>query len=155
MNGQATDLILALKTNKVAAVGVEKPVGQAYVDNDSDLKMIPADYKIDKKDTGFAIGMAKGNDSLKDAANQSIDQINKENLMPKYLATAGKYMKVNTTDTSMLHYWKYFYDGLTHTLLISVLAVIGGIILGVILALMKISKYKILSWPAISYVESC
>lgn len=150
---KTTDLILALKTNKVAAVGVEKTVGQAYVDNDPDLKMISADYKIDKKDTGSAIAMAKGNDSLKDAVNQAIDQINKDNLMPKYLASAGKYMKVNTADTSMLHYWKYFYDGLTHTLLISVLAVIGGIILGVILALMKMSKFKLLSWPAISYVE--
>ncbi|WP_413627040.1 ABC transporter substrate-binding protein/permease [Fructilactobacillus vespulae] len=147
------DLILALKTNKLSAVGVEKPVAEAYVKNDSELKMINSDYKIDKKDVGAAIAFKKGNDSLAGAANQTIDKIHKQDKIPGYIEKAGKYLKVNTANTSMLHYWKFFFNGLKATLLISVLAVIGGIILGIILALMKISKFKILSWPAISYVE--
>ncbi|WP_420842973.1 ABC transporter substrate-binding protein/permease [Fructilactobacillus carniphilus] len=150
---KTTDLVLAIKTHKVNAVGVEKPVAQAYVENDPDLKMIPADYKLDKKETGFAIAMPKGATTLQTAVNQSMDKIAQQHLIPQYLKTAAKYMKVNTANTSMWHYWKYFFDGLKYTFLISVCAVAGGIILGVLLALMRLSNVKWLSWPAISYVE--
>ncbi|USS87432.1 ABC transporter substrate-binding protein/permease [Fructilactobacillus hinvesii] len=148
-----TDLILALKTHKVDAVGVETPVAQAYVKNDSDLKMVKADYHLNKKDTGSAVAFPKGATTLQTAVNQSIDKAKSQHLMPKYLKTAGKYMKVNTANTSMAHYWKYFFNGLKYTLLISVCAVAGGIILGIILALMRLSNFKWLSWPAVSYVE--
>ncbi|SKA06224.1 amine acid ABC transporter, permease protein, 3-TM region, His/Glu/Gln/Arg/opine family [Fructilactobacillus lindneri DSM 20690 = JCM 11027] len=62
-------------------------------------------------------------------------------------------MKVNVQNTSMLHYWKYFADGLKYTLIISIVGSIIGIILGVLLALMRISKFKPFSWFSISYTE--
>ncbi|USS91080.1 ABC transporter substrate-binding protein/permease [Fructilactobacillus carniphilus] len=148
-----TDLILALKTHKVDAVGVETPVAQAYVQNDPDLKMVKANYHLNKQDTGSAVALPKGATTLQTAVNQSIDKAKAQHLMPQYLKKAGKYMKVNTADTSMMHYWKYFFNGLKYTLLISVCAVAGGIILGIILALMRLSNFKWLSWPAVSYVE--
>lgn len=147
------DLVLALKTHKVAAVGVEKPVAQAYVANDHDLKAIDSGYKLNKNDVGTAIAFKKGNTSLVNAVNQSIDQIHKKNLIPQYLKDAGKHMKVNTNNTSMWHYWKYFATGVEYTLIISVVSVFFGIILGIILVLMRLSKYKFLSWPSIAYTE--
>ncbi|USS86646.1 ABC transporter substrate-binding protein/permease [Fructilactobacillus cliffordii] len=148
-----TDLILALKTHKVDAVGVETPVAQAYVQNDPDLKMVKANYHLNKQDTGSAVALPKGATTLQTAVNQSIEKAKAQHLIPQYLKTAGKYMKVNTADTSMMHYWKYFFNGLKYTLLISVCAVAGGIILGILLALMRLSNFKWLSWSAVSYVE--
>lgn len=150
---KTNDLILGVKTHKVDAVGVEKPVGEAYVQNDPDLKMIPADYQLSKKDTGCAMVFRKGDTSMVHAANQTIDQIEKDHLLPQYMKTASKEMKTNTVDTSMWHYWTYFAKGLEYTLLISIVAVLGGIILGIVLALMKLSHQVWLSWPANAYVE--
>ncbi|USS85350.1 ABC transporter substrate-binding protein/permease [Fructilactobacillus myrtifloralis] len=150
---KATDLILALKTHKVDAVGVETPVAKAYVENDPELKDFKAAYQLNPKDTGSAVALPKGATTLQTAVNHSIQTAKTDHLFPKYLKTAGKYMQVNTANTSMWHYWKYFLAGLKETLLISVCAVLGGIGLGVILALMRLSSLKWLSWPALSYVE--
>ncbi|CAH1853789.1 ABC transporter substrate-binding protein/permease [Convivina praedatoris] len=150
---KGSDLVLALKTNKIEAMGVEKPVAEAYVQNDPDLVMFQSDYDLSSDETGTAIAAPKGSTSLIAAMNQSIDQIKKEHLISKYMKDAAKDMKTNTVDTSMLHYWNYFFKGFQYTLLISILAVMGGVILGVVLALMKMSHFKILSWPAISYIE--
>ncbi|MCK8627808.1 ABC transporter substrate-binding protein/permease [Fructobacillus cardui] len=147
------NLIFALKTNKVAAVGVEKPVAQAYVANDKNLKMIDSGYQLDINQTGAAIAFAKGNPELVAAVNKSIDKIENHGWIKTYLKNAGKNMSENTVDTSMLRYWQYFYSGFLNTTLIAFVSVVFGIILGIILALMKMSKFKILSWPAISYIE--
>ncbi|MBS9338107.1 ABC transporter substrate-binding protein/permease [Fructobacillus sp. M2-14] len=147
------NLIFALKNGKLDAVGLEKPVAEAYAANNKDFAMIDAGYKLDANETGAAIAFAKGSDSLASEVNKSIDKIHKNNWIPKYLKTAGKYMKDNLQDTSMMHYWKYFYNGFLNTTLISVLAVIFGILLGILLVLMKLSSWKLLSWTATSYIE--
>ncbi|GAP03255.1 polar amino acid ABC transporter inner membrane subunit [Fructobacillus pseudoficulneus] len=147
------NLIFALKTNKVAAVGMEKPVAEAYVKNDKDLKMIDSGYDLDINETGAAVAFAKGNPDLVAAVNKSITKIQKNGWIAGYIKNAGKHMSENTVDTSMLRYWHYFYNGFLNTTLIAIVSVAFGIILGIVLALMKMSKFKLLSWPAISYIE--
>ncbi|WP_283680363.1 ABC transporter substrate-binding protein/permease [Lentilactobacillus sp. Marseille-Q4993] len=147
------DLVLALKTNKLKAVGVEKPVAEAYVKNDKTLKAIPSGYKMNTNEIGAAIAFKKGSSSLVAAANKSIDDIKKNNLTDGYLADAGKYMKVNTADTSMGHYWTYFASGIEYTLLISVIASFFGVLLGVILALLRFSKLGFLRAISMAYTE--
>ncbi|WP_061992896.1 ABC transporter substrate-binding protein/permease [Fructobacillus ficulneus] len=151
--GKTPDLIFALKTNKIAAVGLEEPVAKAYAQNDHDLAVVKANYKTAEGESGPAIAFAKGNPELVAAVNKSLDKIAKHHWVNGYLKSAGKYMQENTVDTSMLRYWHYFYNGFLNTTLIAFVSVFLGIILGVILALMKMSKFKILSWPAISYIE--
>ncbi|KRN27926.1 polar amino acid ABC transporter inner membrane subunit [Lactobacillus selangorensis] len=149
-----SDLVLALKTNKVNGVVMEKPTALAYEKNDSSLKAINADFKLDKGTTGVAIAFAKGSTSLVNAANKSIDQINKQDLVNKvYIPKAGKYMKVNTQDTSMMHYWRFFALGVGYTLIISGVSVIFGILLGLLFALMKLSKNKVAHAIATAYIE--
>ncbi len=150
---KSTDLVLALKTHKIDALGIEKPSAEAYVKNDSGLKMIPSGYDLNKNETGVAIAFKKGSNSLVTAVNKSIDQIQKKNLTEQYLANAGKYMKVNTVNTSMFHYWKYFAKGVEYTVLISIVSTFFGVIIGVVLALMRFSKQKWLRGLAISYTE--
>lgn len=150
---KSTDLVLALKTHKIDALGIEKPSAEAYVKNDPSLKMISSGYHLNKNEIGAAIAFKKGSGSLVAAVNKSIDQIKKQNLTEQYLADAGKYMKVNTVNTSMFHYWKYFAKGVEYTILISIVSTFFGVLIGVILALMRFSKQKWLRGLAISYTE--
>ncbi|MCI8560946.1 MAG: amino acid ABC transporter permease [Dorea sp.] len=50
-------------------------------------------------------------------------------------------------------YWPFYIEGLKITIIYSVFAVIFGIILGVMLALMKLSKLKVLKAFAVSYIN--
>jgi len=46
-----------------------------------------------------------------------------------------------------------FYQGMTFTVLLTVLATAGGIVLGTLLALMRLSGIAALTWPAAAYVN--
>ncbi len=50
-------------------------------------------------------------------------------------------------------YWPFYIEGLKITIIYSVFAVIFGIILGVMLALMKLSKLKVFKAFAVSYIN--
>lgn len=150
---KSTDLVLALKTHKIDALGIEKPSAEAYVKNDPSLKMISSGYHLNKNEVGAAIAFKKGSNSLVNAVNKSVDQIKQQHLTDQYLASAGKYMKVNTVNTSMWHYWTYFAKGVEFTILISIVATFFGVLIGVVLALMRFSKQKWIRGLAISYTE--
>ncbi|MCK8617871.1 ABC transporter substrate-binding protein/permease [Fructobacillus sp. M158] len=147
------DLIFSLENQKVDAVGIEKPVAQAYVAHNKNLAMIDAGYPNDAAESGKAIAVAKGSTALVNAMNQSIDKIEQHHWTDKYLKEAGKYVDDNAADTSMMRYWHYFYNGFLNTTLIAVIAVVFGILLGVLLVLMKLSAWKLLAWPATAYIE--
>jgi His/Glu/Gln/Arg/opine family amino acid ABC transporter permease subunit len=50
-------------------------------------------------------------------------------------------------------YWIFFVDGMKWTIFLSVFTVFFGVILGVALALMRLSSFRPLSWLAVSYIE--
>lgn len=51
--------------------------------------------------------------------------------------------------------WKYlFFDGMAFTLQLTLLAMVGGIVFGTLLALMRLSSIKPLSWVAGTYVNA-
>ena len=102
---------------------------------------------------GTAIGFAKGSDSLVAAANKSLAEIKQKKLIPQYLKTAGSYMKMNTEDTSMLHYWTYFLKGVEYTLLISAIGAFFGVLLGTIFALLRLSKHRLPHLIGVAYIE--
>ncbi len=56
---KSTDLVLALKTHKIDALGIETPSAEAYVKNDKSLAMINSGYKLDKNEVGAAIAAKK------------------------------------------------------------------------------------------------
>ena len=151
--GKVTDLILALKSHKIDAVNVEKPVAEAYAANDNQLVAIDGKYSLGDDMQGTAIGFHKGSKTLVTAVNKTVDHINKHNLTKQYLKTAGKYMAGNTANTSMIHYWKYFALGVEYTLLITAISVVIGIALGTMFALMRLGKNKVLHAIAVAYIE--
>ena len=50
-------------------------------------------------------------------------------------------------------YYGLILEGAKVTILISLVALVFGFILGLIICLMKMSKFKILKWPASAYVQ--
>lgn len=153
-----SDLILALQSHKLDGVAMEKPSAEAYVSNNKNLAAIPSDFNMSAADTSSAIAFRKGSTSLVKKVNQTVDQIKKENLVKKeYLPAAGKYLKTNTVNTSMGHYWKAFATGIEYTLIITVCSVFFGFIIGILLALARMAKGNVfktaLRWLATAYVE--
>ncbi|GEO65940.1 ABC transporter substrate-binding protein/permease [Levilactobacillus spicheri] len=153
-----SDLILALQNHKIAGVAMEKPSAQAYVANNKQLAMIPSHFNLSADDTVAAVAFKKGSTALVNKVNHSVDQIKNQDLVNKtYLPAAGKYLKTNTVNTSMWHYWKAFLTGVEYTLIITVCATFFGFILGVILSLARMLQGNPLKtairWLATAYVE--
>ncbi|CAM3178466.1 ABC transporter substrate-binding protein/permease [Lactiplantibacillus plajomi] len=153
-----SDLILALQSHKVDGVAMEKPSAQAYVSNNKSLASIPSHFNMSSSATSSAIAFRKGSTSLVNEVNKTVDQIKKQNLVKKqYLPAAGKYLKTNSVDTSMPHYWKAFATGVEYTLIITVCSVFFGFIIGILLALARMAKGNplktALRWLATAYVE--
>ncbi|MDD7384085.1 MAG: amino acid ABC transporter permease [Actinomycetaceae bacterium] len=51
------------------------------------------------------------------------------------------------------NYWPFFLQGVRATLIIALFTVIFGLILGIVLTLMRLSRFRLLRWPANAYVE--
>lgn len=146
------NLVLALKSHKVAAVLMEEMTAKAYQTNDSSLVAIKSDVK--EKMAGNAVAIAKGQNDLVAAVNKTIKRVQKKNLInKKYLPQAAKYMKTTQKTNTMWNYASYFLTGIGYTLIITIFSVLIGIILGMILALMRLSQNKLLHWIAVCYIE--
>ncbi|WP_373471731.1 ABC transporter substrate-binding protein/permease [Carnobacterium alterfunditum] len=156
-----TDLILALKTNKIEAILMEKPSAEAYIENDSQLVTFDGEFILEEGEQGSAIAFKKDTQSLVAAVNTSLTAIEEEKLIASYLEEAGSHLQAASQGTdeesdsnnSIFNYWRYFLNGTGYTILISVVSVFFGSILGVILSFMRTSKNKIIKFLATAYVE--
>ena len=152
------DLLLALKTNRIEAIVMQGPNAEAHAGNDEDLHTFVGSFEMEDDDAGSAVAFRQGEDSLVDAVNQSLAEIEEQNLTDDYLAVAGEYMAQSEDSEAeesgfAANYWDYFWDGTSITLLISAVSVLVGLILGFILALMRLSKSFVLKGLATAYVE--
>lgn len=150
--GKINNLVLALKSGKVAAVVLEEMTAKAYQNNDHSLVAIKSNIK--ESLSGNAVAVAKGQPDLVRAVNHTINRVEKKNLIDqKYLPAAAKYMKTTKKTNSMWHYSNYFVTGIGYTLVITIFSVLIGIILGMLLCLMRLSHNRLLHWIAVCYIE--
>lgn len=148
------NLVIALKSNKVDGVAMDYPTAKAYAENNPDLTTMDPGFKVDKNQTGYAMAFAKGSQGLVQSANKTIAHIKKENLITKeYIPQASKYMQKSSHENKMSDYWTYFAKGIEYTLIVTVAAVIIGVILGTLFALMRLSNNKVLHYLAVAYIE--
>lgn len=148
-----SDLVIALKSHKVEGVVLDEPTAKAYAENDSSIVAVNGKFDLGSNETNDVVAVAKGSTSLTTQINHSIDDIKANNSITGYLKTAGSYMKVNTANTSMWHYWKYFALGIEYTVGISAISVVLGFLIGILLAFMRLSKVKVFKWLGTAYVE--
>ncbi|WP_340594526.1 ABC transporter permease subunit [Staphylococcus aureus] len=143
------DVILALKSGKVEGAVVEKPVAEAYLKQNPKLGISNVKFNEEEKDTVIAV--PKDSPKLLSQINKTIKEVKDKGLIDKYMTNAANAMNDNSGFISK--YGSFFLKGIKITILISLIGVALGSILGAFVALMKLSKIKIISWIASIYIE--
>ncbi|HCY7260715.1 TPA: ABC transporter permease subunit [Staphylococcus aureus] len=143
------DVILALKSGKVEGVVVEKPVAEAYLKQNPKLGISNVKFNEEEKDTVIAV--PKDSPKLLSQINKTIKEVKDKGLIDKYMTNAANAM--NDDSVFISKYGSFFLKGIKITILISLIGVALGSILGAFVALMKLSKIKIISWIASIYIE--
>lgn len=143
------DIILQLQQNKIDAAVIEQPVAEAYLTQDKTLMF--ANLTLQSEDKGTAIALPKNSPDLLKHINQSIKEINDEDLMKEYKKEVTPLM---FPETSFLKkYAPYYIKGTGYTIFLAIIGVLFGSILGTLLALMKQSKNKLFKWISMVYIE--
>ncbi|HDC6172566.1 TPA: ABC transporter permease subunit [Staphylococcus aureus] len=143
------DVILALKSGKVEGAVVEKPVAEAYLKQNPKLGISNVKFNEEEKDTVIAV--PKDSPKLLSQINKTIKEVKDKGLIDKYMTNAANAM--NDDSGLISKYGSFFLKGIKITILISLIGVALGSILGAFVALMKLSKIKIISWIASIYIE--
>ncbi|HGO1843063.1 TPA: ABC transporter permease subunit [Staphylococcus aureus] len=143
------DVILALKSGKVEGAVVEKPVAEAYLKQNPKLGISNVKFNEEEKDTVIAV--PKDSPKLLTQINKTIKEVKDKGLIDKYMTNAANAM--NDDSGFISKYGSFFLKGIKITILISLIGVALGSILGAFVALMKLSKIKIISWIASIYIE--
>ncbi|EOD7861411.1 ABC transporter permease subunit [Staphylococcus aureus] len=143
------DVILALKSGKVEGAVVEKPVAEAYLKQNAKLGISNVKFNEEEKDTVIAV--PKDSPKLLSQINKTIKEVKDKGLIDKYMTNAANAM--NDDSGFISKYGSFFLKGIKITILISLIGVALGSILGAFVALMKLSKIKIISWIASIYIE--
>ncbi|MBS3311962.1 ABC transporter permease subunit [Staphylococcus aureus] len=143
------DVILALKSGKVEGVVVEKPVAEAYLKQNPKLGISNVKFNEEEKDTVIAV--PKDSPKLLSQINKTIKEVKDKGLIDKYMTNDANAM--NDDSGFISKYGSFFLKGIKITILISLIGVALGSILGAFVALMKLSKIKIISWIASIYIE--
>lgn len=139
------DVILALKSGKVEGAVVEKPVAEAYLKQNPKLGISNVKFNEEEKDTVIAV--PKDSPKLLSQINKTIKEVKDKGLIDN-AANA-----MNDDSGFISKYGSFFLKGIKITILISLIGVALGSILGAFVALMKLSKIKIISWIASIYIE--
>ncbi|MGO2082542.1 ABC transporter substrate-binding protein/permease [Vagococcus sp.] len=143
------DIILQLQNKKVDAAVVEGPVAEAYLQQNKDLVFSKVKFEgVDKKN---AIALQKERPKFLAAINASLKTINDDNLIEGYKKEAASHMFKK--ESFFDKYKNYYLTGMGYTIFLALIGVLFGAVLGSLLALMKLSKNKLLRWPAIAYIE--
>ncbi|MDU9819268.1 ABC transporter permease subunit [Staphylococcus aureus] len=143
------DVILALKSGKVEGAVVEKPVAEAYLKQNPKLGISNVKFNEEEKDTVIAV--PKDSPKLLSQINKTIKEVKDKGLIDKYMTNAANAM--NDDSGFISKYGSFFLKGIKITILISLIGVALGSFLGAFVALMKLSKIKIISWIASIYIE--
>lgn len=143
------DVILALKSGKVEGAVVEKPIAEAYLKQNPKLGISNVKFNEEEKDTVIAV--PKDSPKLLSQINKTIKEVKDKGLIDKYMTNAANAM--NDDSGFISKYGSFFLKGIKITILISLIGVALGSILGAFVALMKLSKIKIISWIASIYIE--
>lgn len=144
------DLINNLLNKKVEAVVLEQPVAEAYVQQSDNVELAPVKFEQGGKVT--AIAMSKNTPELKKHVNASIKTINDDDLLKGYQKEANELM-FQGEKSFLQKYGPYYLSGAKYTILLAFVGVLFGLIFGSLLALMKLSKSKILRALAVIYIE--
>ncbi|MEG0255614.1 MAG: ABC transporter substrate-binding protein/permease [Vagococcus sp.] len=144
------DIILQLQNKKIEGAVIEGPVAEAYILQNKALAFPDnVSFKNGRKETAVAI--PKDSTEFADSINKSIKEIKDKKLMDGYQKDASKLMFEE--ESFFKKYSSFYVKGTAYTVFLAFIGVFFGAILGAVLALMKLSKNKLLKGIAIVYIE--
>ncbi|WP_436669328.1 ABC transporter substrate-binding protein/permease [Paenibacillus kandeliae] len=151
-----SDIVLQLQSGRVDAAVMEGPVAEGQVANSGDLAITAA--TIPDSDTEMAIAVEKGNTELLNQINGTLAKLKKTDEVSKFVqeATALNSDEQKAPDNIFSIFWDYrhyYAKGVQYTLLLSALGVLFGFVIGLIVALLRLSNLGILRWIAMTYIE--
>src|SRR5699024_10328103 len=138
------EVIMALKSGKVNGMVIEGPVAEAYLKQNQDLAFAD-DVKFNEGTKQTAIAVPKNSPELMERLNTSIKDVKDKGLLDDYKASAAEAMKKDDGNF-LTKYGSFFLKGIQNTILISIVGVVLGAIFGAFIALLKLSKVRVLRW---------
>jgi len=147
------DAIAALISGQADGVLLDDAVAGANAAENDGLTVI--DSKLDGfvEDQGKSIGLPENEPSLQNAVNDILADVQDQNLIETWTEASFDIIAGEQSGSSWLTYWPYFWDGIKTTLLIAAVSIFFGMILGIILALMRLTNNPILKALAGFYIE--
>ncbi|WP_436957750.1 ABC transporter substrate-binding protein/permease [Staphylococcus sp. AS1337] len=145
------EVIMSLKSGKVSGMVIEGPVAEAYLKQNKDLTFADG-VKFNEGTKSTAIAAPKNAPKLMEKLNSSIKEVKDKNLIADYKDSAAEAMKKDDGNF-FSKYGNFFLKGIQNTILISIVGVLLGTVFGAIIALIKLSKIKVLRWIASAYIE--
>lgn len=150
-----SDVISLLLSDRVDAAVFEGPVAEAQVQNRPGLAI--AEAVPEDSDTPMAIAVEKGNTELLNQINTTLQRLNSENAVERFIQEANELNSGESAPSNIFSFfWEYrgyYADGVQYTLLLSALGVLFGFLIGLLIALLRLSGVKVLKWIAIAYTE--
>lgn len=158
---QLNDAIELLNNGTVDAIATAYGNGKKFVEEKAGLYIgEELNFTLNPDYMGNRIGMPKGETALLNKVNEIIQEIQSQHLYEDWYQNAlnFKTQKIEGNFAQRVLsiaqiYWPKFLTGLGYTLGISLITVLGGTLLGMILALAKLAKSKLIKFLATAYIE--
>lgn len=158
---QLSDAITLLNNGSVDAVASSYGSAKEFAEkNDGLYASTDLLFELKTDYLGVRIGMPKGEERFATKINEIIKKVSDEKLFSGWYQAAANYDSqkiegnlIEKSSTIFVKYLPMFAQGLAVTLGLAFVTVLFGTILGAILALIKLSKNKLVQFISTAYVE--
>lgn len=150
---KSADAIAALISGQADGVLLDDAVAGANAAENEGLTVI--DSKLDGlvEDQGKSIGIPENQPSLQNAINDILVDVDNQGLIETWTEASFDIIAGENAGTGWTIYWPYFWDGIKTTLIIAAVSIFFGMILGIFLALMRLTNNPVLKFIATAYIE--
>ncbi|MBS9334561.1 ABC transporter substrate-binding protein/permease [Fructobacillus sp. M1-13] len=146
------NLISQLSQGVIAGVVAEKPIAEAYAEQNKALAVVNPGFSADATGAS-AVALPKNSPALLSKVNAVVDKVTSDGTFSKWQKEANKTMFSGENKSYWDKYGHYFVSGTLITLALAVVAVLIGTTLGTVFALLKLSSVFVLRAIGNIYVE--
>ncbi|AWF96604.1 ABC transporter substrate-binding protein/permease [Weissella cibaria] len=147
---KVNDAVTQLTQGKVDGVVVPDTTADSYLGESTQFAVAKA--TLPGETNGSSVVMAKNATVLQSKVNNILEKHVIGAPLDKWRDEATALM--NHKESFFEKYYPYFVKGTINTVGLAVIGVFFGIVLGILLALMKLSSVKPLKWFAVAYIEA-
>lgn len=146
------NLISQLTQGVIAGVVAEKPIAEAYAEQNKSLAVVNPGFSADATGAS-AVAVPKNSPVLLSKVNAVVDKVTTDGTFKQWQKEANKTMFSGQNKSYWDKYGHYFVSGTLITLALAVVAVLIGTTLGTLFALMKLSSVFVIKAIGNIYVE--